>query len=191
MSVDTRSMTTIGQLIKDGVIVAHKDGNHGSNYPRANEFGDTGVPFLSAKLLDDSGNIDFRCAPRLNIEKAKKITFGYIETDDVLLSHNATVGRVAVVPNINEKMLIGTSLTHFRLNKEKLLPEYLAAFFSGKNFQNQLAAVMSQTTRNQVPITSQRNLSIFVPRIEDQRCIANILGSLDKKYVSTPKPTKP
>lgn len=181
MSADSRRMTTIGQLIQDGVIIVHKDGNHGSNYPRANEFGENGVPFLSAKLLDDSGNIDFRGALRLNIEKAKKITFGYIETDDVLLSHNATVGRVAVVPKINEKVLIGTSLTHFRLNKEKLLPEYLAAFFSGKNFQNQLAAVMSQTTRNQVPITSQRNLSVYVPPIEDQRRIANTLGSFDKK----------
>lgn len=172
---------TIGELIREGTILIHKDGNHGSKYPRASEFGATGVPFLTAKLLDDSGNIDLQNAPRLSQEKANSFSFGFVATDDVLLSHNATVGRVAVVPNISEPALIGTSLTHFRLDKKKLLPKYLAAYFSGKDFQNQLAAVMSQTTRNQVPITSQRNLNVVVPPIEIQKFIANTLGSIDDK----------
>lgn len=137
---------SIGELIREGTITVHKDGNHGSKYPRTSEFGTAGVPFLTAKLIDDSGNIDLHSAPHLK-----------------------------------EPVLIGTSLTHFRLNKSKLLPKYLAAYFSGKDFQNQLAAVMSQTTRNQVPITSQRNLNIVVPPIEIQKFIADTLGSIDDK----------
>ena len=172
---------TIGDLIDTGVITVHKDGNHGSNYPRGHEFGDEGVLFLTAKLLSDSGRIDFESAPRLNSEKAKKIKFGYLKTDDVLLSHNATVGRVAVVPTISEEVLIGTSLTHFRLDTDQLLPRYLAAFFSGRDFQNQLAAFMSLSTRNQVPITAQRKLRVDVPRMDVQRSIAHILKTLDDK----------
>lgn len=172
---------TIGALIEEGVILVHKDGNHGSNYPRTEEFGSEGVPFLTAKLLDDSGNIDFESAPRLGSAKADKFRFGFIEKGDVLLSHNATVGRVAVVPDFGERVLIGTSLTHFRLDTARLLPKYLAAYFSGREFQNQLAAVMSQTTRNQVPITSQRTLSVVIPPIVEQEWIADILGSFDDK----------
>lgn len=181
MSDEEWPTETIASLIEKGVIIVHKDGNHGSKYPRANEFGDIGVPFLTAKLLDDRGNIDLAKAPRLADEKADKFTFGFIETDDVLLSHNATVGRVAVVPELKERMLIGTSLTLYRLDKTKLLPKYLAAYFSGREFKNQLASVMSQTTRNQVPITSQRNLSIVIPPLSDQERIANMLSSFDDK----------
>jgi len=172
---------TIQELIDSQVITVQKDGNHGSNYPRASEFGDKGVAFLTAKLLDDAGNIDFAQAPRLSEEKAAKFKFGFIEKDDVLLSHNATVGRVAIVPNYGEKVLIGTSLTHYRLNSEKLLPQYLAVFFTSKDFQNQLAAVMSQTTRNQVPITAQRKLEVVVPPIKTQKQLTRISGSIIEK----------
>ena len=75
---------SIQELIDKGIIVAHKDGNYGSNYPKKSEFDDHGVLFLTAKNLDDSGNIDFSSAQRLNEEKAKKLTFGYIKSGDVL-----------------------------------------------------------------------------------------------------------
>lgn len=172
---------TIGDLIANGVISVHKDGNHGSNYPRVEDFGETGVLFLTAKQVSDSGRVDFGSAPRLKHERARGFTFGFIQTDDVLLSHNATVGRVAVVPELSEPALIGTSLTHFRLDKNRLLPQYLAAYLRGRDFQNQLASVMSQTTRNQVPITSQRNLSVVVPPISIQQGVARVLSSLDDK----------
>ncbi len=170
---------TIGSLIDDGSITGHKDGNHGAKYPRAGEFGDKGIPFLTAKHLDDSGNIDIDSAPRLSAEKAKNLTIGYIETGDVLLSHNATVGRVALVPQLDGPVLIGTSLTYFRVNPERIWPGYLAACLSGIDFQNQLKSVMSQTTRNQVPITAQRKLSIVVPPLDEQRRIAQVLLLFD------------
>ncbi len=172
---------TIQSLIDAGVITAHKDGNYGSNYPRKHEFGEQGVPLLTAKLLDDGGRIDFRSAPRLAHEKADKLTYGFIETNDVLLSHNATIGRVAVVPELTERILVGTSLTYYRVDSERLSPRYLAAFFSGRAFQNQLIAVMSHSTRNQVPITTQRGLSIVVPPITIQNAVADILAAFDDK----------
>lgn len=175
------SRVKIEDLINNGSILVHKDGNHGAKYPRTEEFGEVGVPFLTAKLLDSSGNIDLLNAPRLATEKAKKFTFGFVQTEDVLLSHNATVGRVAVMPQVAEPILIGTSLTHFRLDKSKILPTYLAAYFSGKDFQDQLAAVMSQTTRNQVPITSQRKLYIELPSIDIQTEIVKHIDSIDNK----------
>jgi hypothetical protein len=72
---------TIESLIGDGIITAHKDGNYGSYYPRTSEFGNQGVPFLTAKLLSDSGQIEFNEAPRLNFDKAGKLTFGFIEEE--------------------------------------------------------------------------------------------------------------
>jgi len=179
MGGDWRKVT-IQSLIDEKIITGHKDGNYGSLYPRSSEFGTEGVPFLTAKSLND-GCIDIENAPRLDIKKASKLKFGFVETDDVLLSHNATVGRVAVVPELKERILIGTSLTYYRLDQKRLLPRYLAAYFTGHDFQNELAAAMSQTTRNQVPITGQRRLPVVLPPIPEQKAIAHILGSLDDK----------
>lgn len=171
---------TIETLLKSGAIIGHKDGNHGAQYPRADEFGRVGIPFLTAKLLA-AGMIDIDGAPRLPEDKADKLRLGFVEPGDVLLSHNATVGRVAVIPNFKGRLLIGTSLTYFRTNPKKISPRYLAAYMAGRDFQNQLAAVMSQTTRNQVPITAQRRLRLVVPPIATQDRIADILGALDDK----------
>jgi type I restriction enzyme S subunit len=171
---------TIGDLIKLGVIRAHKDGNFGSLYPKIEDFVDDGYPLLTAKVVND-GRIDFDAAQRLSSEKAALLKYGFIQPNDVLLSHNATVGRVAVVPDFHGCALIGTSLTYFRLDESKLLPRYLAAFFEGRDFQNQLSAVMGLSTRNQVPITAQRLLEIEVPSLREQEKISDFVGSIDDR----------
>ncbi|MBM0210506.1 restriction endonuclease subunit S [Pseudomonas syringae group genomosp. 3] len=171
---------TIGALLRSGIIIAHKDGNYGSLYPRVSDFGLIGVPFITAKSLTD-GRIDIAGAPRLAFDKAKKLTYGFVRPGDVLLSHNATIGRVAVMPDFDGEILVGTSLTYYRVDQTKLIPLYLAAFFSSVDFQNQLKAVMGLSTRNQVPITAQRKLNVVVPPIENQRYIADTLGTLDDR----------
>lgn len=171
---------TIGSLINIGVIRAHKDGNFGSLYPKIEDFVDDGYPLLTAKVVND-GRIDFDAAQKLSKEKAALLKYGFIQPNDVLLSHNATVGRVAVVPDFRGCALIGTSLTYFRLDESKLLPRYLAAFFEGRDFQNQLSAVMGLSTRNQVPITAQRLLEVEVPSLREQHEISDFVGSIDDR----------
>lgn len=171
---------TIGELIKNGTILGHKDGNFGSYYPKITDFGDVGVPLITAKVINN-GRINFSEAQKLSFEKANSLPFGFIEENDVLLSHNATVGRVAIVPRLEGRVLIGTSLTYFRVNKERLLPHYLGAFFESRDFQNQLEAVMGLSTRNQVPITAQRLLTIVVPPLAVQSEIANCIQALDNR----------
>ncbi len=173
-------LMTVESALRSGAIVAHKDGNHGSLYPKVGEFGDEGVPFLTAKLLSD-GVVDVAGAPRLPDVHADKLRLGFVEVGDVLLSHNATVGRVAIVPPFDGRLLIGTSLTYFRLNRKVINPRYLAAYFSCELFQSQLRAVMSHTTRNQVPITAQRKLNIAVPPIVVQEGIASLLEAFDSR----------
>ena len=57
MGGDKRAVVTIESLLESGAISAHKDGNYGSQYPRVEEFGSVGIPFLTAKSLKD-GKID-------------------------------------------------------------------------------------------------------------------------------------
>jgi len=160
----------IEDLLKQKYLLLHKDGNHGSNYPAKEEFGDDGVVFISAKdISDQDGSIDYASVAYLNDSKARKLTIGWLKEGDVLLAHNATVGRVGLFNGEVDEALIGTSLTAFRPDPKRISSLYLFAALKYSGFQNQLKKNMGQSTRNQVPITAQRDLKIPVGDIKRQR----------------------
>jgi type I restriction enzyme S subunit len=160
---------SIESALDQNVLLVHKDGNHGSLYPRADDFGDEGVPFVSAKSISGTGFIEDRLTERLSETKAAALRHGWIEPGDVLLAHNATVGKVGLYRGEYDRAIVGTSLTVFRPNPKKLLPEFLFGALRGSDFQSQLTKNMGQTTRNQVPITAQRILSFALPDLNSQR----------------------
>lgn len=171
---------TIGDLLHTGALLLHKDGNHGSLYPRTDDFSSAGVPFLSAKAITDEGSIDNNLVEHLRADKAEKLRIGWIEKGDVLLAHNASVGKVGLYDGRFERALIGTSLTAFRPNPGFLTPEYLASALKSADFQAQLQSNMGQTTRNQVPITGQRALQIVLPSLDLQKEFANRITTIDR-----------
>ncbi|MGE0498451.1 MAG: restriction endonuclease subunit S [Ramlibacter sp.] len=170
---------SIGELLEKKVLLLHKDGNHGSLYPRAEEFGDEGVPFLSARCVSDGGEIQEQFIDRLQDQKANQLRIGWIEKGDVLLAHNASVGKVALYDGRYKRALIGTSLTAFRADQSILSPEFLAAAFRSTKFQAQLFKNMGQTTRNQVPITAQRELKVALPPLALQQTFATRIQAIE------------
>lgn len=163
---DETEIGTIGELLDSGVIALHKDGNHGANYPRAEEFvgmGEGGIPFITAKNLRSDGSINEEGVAFLGEERACRLTIGWLNSGDVLLAHNATVGPVGVFRGEWGRALIGTSLTCFRPNSRQTSTDALYAALIDPFFQQQLRKIMKQTTRNQVPITTQRELKVRLP----------------------------
>ena len=113
-----------------------------------------------------------------------RLKHGHILKNDVLLAHNATVGRVALYDGRFESAMIGTSLTCFRCDNMKLNPFFLFTAFRSQEFQMQLEKNMGQSTRNQVPITSQRKLSINVPKISVQNLVASLVDNASDSFDS-------
>lgn len=174
MKISRAPEISIGEMLEQKILLLHKDGNHGGQYPRAEEFGVTGVPFLSASCFNDAGGLMESQVQFLNENKANTLKIGWIIKGDVLLAHNATVGRVALYDGRYENALIGTSLTAFRADNIRLKHEFLYCSLRSWSFQNQLKMNMGQTTRNQVPITAQRDLTISLPSIELQEYIVAV-----------------
>jgi type I restriction enzyme S subunit len=115
------------ELIELGWITYHLDGNHGGDYPRSEEFVKNGVSYISANCIVD-GRIDFTNAKYVTEERSKRFRKGIAQNRDVLFAHNATVGPVAILETQDPIVILGTSLTAFRCNTEKLLPEYLKTY---------------------------------------------------------------
>ncbi|MEY8214813.1 MAG: restriction endonuclease subunit S, partial [Colwellia sp.] len=74
---------TVQEMLDQKILLLHKDGNHGSNYPRKEEFTEQGVPFISAKDISESdGEINYSGIAYLEEERAKKLTIGWLKKGD-------------------------------------------------------------------------------------------------------------
>ena len=171
----------LGALMEDGIILEQSDGNHGELYPRSEEFVNEGIPYIAASSISSDGErIDFNLTKYLSMERAIQFRKGVAKNGDVLLAHNATVGPSVMLSMDYEFAILSTSLTLYRLDKEKMSPMFFLQAIRSGYFQKQLEVFMKQTTRSQVPILTQRNLQIFYPinKVEQER-IGEFLSNLD------------
>lgn len=177
-------VTRLNDLIKSKAILGHLDGNHGNLYPRNSEFVDSGIKYISANALID-GSVDLSKSKYLTAERGSQFKKGVAKDGDVLFAHNATVGPVALLNTKDEYVILSTSLTYYRCNLTKVDNHYLVQYMSSPAFTRQYERVMKQTTRNQLPITAQRDFYFVLPPLPEQRKIAKILSTWDKAISTT------
>jgi type I restriction enzyme S subunit len=167
----------VQDLYDQNIVIDYADGNHGSLYPRANEFGDEGVNFVSAKDIN-GGRVAWNGCSKLGTDRAKQLTKGWAQGGDVLLTHNATVGRVARVERDISKFLLGTSVTYYRLNEEAVDADFWYLVLMSPIWQRQLEAIMEQTTRDQVSIQKQAFFLVPIPPLFEQKRIVTKVTEL-------------
>lgn len=169
------------KLLKKNYLYKIQDGNHGGQYPRSHEFSKDGLNYLSANNISDEGVIDFDSCPKLPIERANKLRIKPAIGGDVILTHNATVGRVTVIPDDYDEVVLSTSTTYYRLNPDFIDRDYFVGYLRSHYFQRQLHRVMKQSTRDQVPITAQKKLLFIIPPPDKQAEFSKLVGSFQDR----------
>lgn len=164
-------LRSTAHLLKKGVLLDVKDGNHGTNHPKKSDFTATGLPFLTAAEIRGF-KIDFEGAHKIEGPPLEKLRVGFSKPRDVILTHKGSVGRVAV--NDREAML-SPQTTYYRCSESVLLPEFLCYFISSPLFVAQLGEVKGQTTRDFVPISKQYFLFSVVAPLPEQQEIVRLL----------------
>lgn len=170
------------ELIRRNIIISHLDGNHGELYPKQEEFIDSGIPYISANSMINE-EVCFDNVKYLSVERARAFKKGVALDGDVLLAHNATVGPVAILNTSYPFVILSTSLTYYRCDLERLNNNLLMFYMQSDLYQKQLKNIMSQTTRNQVPITAQRELLFVLLPIEEQLFMSETIDSLSQRLV--------
>jgi type I restriction enzyme S subunit len=174
-------MTThrkIKDLIADGAILEVQDGNHGEKHPTSADYVEEGIPFVMARDVHD-GYVDLDSCKKIRKELGDSLRVGFARTGDILLTHKGTVGEVAIVPQIDEYLMLTPQVTYYRTNPTKLLNKYLKYAFISPYFRDQLFSFSAQSTRPYIGITSQKELRIEVQAPTEQRQIAGILSAYD------------
>jgi type I restriction enzyme S subunit len=168
---------TIGDLITDRAVIAIQDGNHGELHPKASEYVGIGIPFIMASDLRN-GTLNLKECKRLPKARTDSLRIGFAKAGDVLLTHKGTVGEVAIVPDIDNYVMLTPQVTYYRVDDEFLDRRFLKMAFQSPLFRSQLNNMSAQSTRPYIGILA-RQLSIPWFPIEIQRRIASILGAYD------------
>lgn len=173
---ETWTWASAALLLKKGVFLDLKDGNHGAAHPKTSEFTPEGLPFITAANVSNNGTIDYESAPKVSGEALKKLRVGFSEPNDVIFTHKGTVGRVAV--NV-KKCVLTPQTTYYRLDQNIILSKYLSIFLQSEKFSTQIDLIKSQTTRDFVPITTQYELFHLIPPTLEQ---AEIVLRVEKLF---------
>ena len=178
-SLKVATVTELGER----EILFVEDGNHGENRPRQEEFEATGIAFLRPPDLKD-GRVDFHNCGRINEAGFQRVRKGIGKRGDIILTHRATVGRIAITgADAPEVFVTNPGTTIWRsTSSEALNQRYLYCFMRSAAFMDQLwSQVGNNSTFDYVSLTQQRGLLVAYPPLPEQRAIAHILGTLDDK----------
>ncbi|MEF2243819.1 restriction endonuclease subunit S [Paenibacillus sp. IITD108] len=98
-----------------GNIAKFINGDRGNNYPSQKDFIKSGIPFINAGHLKN-GKIDIAKMNYISKEKFEALGSGKVMEDDVLYCLRGTLGKAAIVSNIDEGA-IASSLVILRPHK--------------------------------------------------------------------------
>ncbi|TMM54113.1 restriction endonuclease subunit S [Sulfitobacter sabulilitoris] len=172
---------TIKEWQAEGVIRV-EDGNHGENRPRKHEFSEEGMSFIRAADMRD-GSVLFDSAAKIDHVAQSRVRKGIGQPQDILISHKGTVGRVARVGKDAPPFVCSPQTTFWRvLDENRVDRDYLFALMRSYQFQTEFAVRAGETDMaGYVSLTSQRDLELALPPINEQRAIGGMIGALDKK----------
>ena len=131
-----------------------------------------GVPVLSAKDIDEEGNLLFDNVKRWAPEEAwvteyKKVL---IEPEDVLLTIVGTIGRSAVVKS-SERFILQRSVAIIKPNHNLIYSRYLRLSLTSPYVQHTLNQFAAGTAQKGVYLNKLKQIWLPVPPIEEQRRI--------------------
>jgi type I restriction enzyme S subunit len=156
------------ELANEGAIFV-EDGNHGENRPRQDEFTDTGVPFIRPPDLKE-GRVDFKNCGRINDAGFKRVCKGVGRAGNIILTHRATVGRIAITsPDDPQVFVTNPGTTVWRSTDTNVLDQrFLYCFMRSPAFMEQLwGEVGNNCTFDYVSLTQQRGLRLALPPLPE------------------------
>lgn len=169
----------VSDLIKQDLIDPPMDGNHGEIHPKASDYVSKGIPFLMANNLVD-GTVDYNNCAFITESQANSLRKGFARPGDVLLTHKATIGRIAILPDTYPLAILTPQVTYYR-TKNGLYNGFLRYYFETNKFQTTLSAWSGAgSTRAYIGITKQLELPIDIPNSQLMNKIRRFIEPIEK-----------
>ncbi len=144
------------------------------------DFTNSGIPVISAIHIK-RGKIVWEERERfVTKDMFQKWMKDPLKKGDVLLTSEAPLGEVALVPN-DEDLVLSQRLFALRTKSELLDSRYLMYFFQSKIGQEELKGRSSGSTVVGIRQAELINISVPCPPIANQRVVGEVLAAIDAK----------
>ena len=178
MGLPTEPMTTVCAII---------DGDRGKNYPKQDEFSDTGYClFLNAKNVTATG-FSFENRMFITKEKDDALHNGKLERGDVVLTTRGTLGNLAFYDDSVpfENVRINSGMVILRMKKSVMTEVFFMEQFK-LQLQSIKGKIASGSAQPQLPISTMNKIRILLAPMALQEQFAAFVEQTDKsKYYSS------
>ena len=179
MGLPTEPMTTVCAII---------DGDRGKNYPKQDEFSDTGYClFLNAKNVTSTG-FSFENRMFITKEKDNALHNGKLERGDVVLTTRGTLGNLAFYDDSVpfENVRINSGMVILRMNKSVMTEVFFMEQFK-LQLQSIKGKIASGSAQPQLPISTMNKIRILLAPMALQEQFAAFVEQTDKSKLAVQK----
>ena len=179
MGLPTEPMTTVCAII---------DGDRGKNYPKQDEFSDTGYClFLNAKNVTATG-FSFENRMFITKEKDNALHNGKLERGDVVLTTRGTLGNLAFYDDSVpfENVRINSGMVILRMNKSAMTEVFFMEQFK-LQLQSIKGKIASGSAQPQLPISTMNKIRILLAPMALQEQFAAFVEQTDKSKLAVQK----
>ena len=161
------------------------DGNHSSNYPKASEMVQQGVPFLRAGNIQ-SGTVFNKDLKFITPEKHLVLKKGHLKKGDVLVTNRGEIGKTAIVPKIFDGANLNSQIAWLRPD-ERLLSAFLYHVLNAPSARASFKSKQTGAALQQLTIRQIKQLEIPLPPIAEQQ---RIVAKLDAAFAEIDRAIK-
>lgn len=164
-----------------GEVVTFVNGDRGSNYPKANDYRASGVPFVSAVDIA-TGYLDLANSKKISPEAYERLRNGKIQRDDLLYCLRGSIGKSALVRD-DSQGAIASSLVIIR-GSDRADIRFVQYFLSSPMGQRLALRLDNGSVQPNISVRDLRQLEVPLPSIPEQAAIVEALGSIDDRIES-------
>lgn len=108
---------------------------------------------------------------------------GYLETSDIILTREAPMGEVAMIPpNKKEKFFLGQRCLQLKAKESTISPEYMFFLLQSPTFENHIRPLKSSgSTVSNIRIPELKKFNFYIPSKLEQNKVADFLIKVNKR----------
>ncbi|TDD56779.1 type I restriction-modification system subunit M/S [Saccharopolyspora elongata] len=139
-----------------------------------------GIPVLTPRSLRRNRLVQ-EDLERVDPIARERLARYLLKTGDILCSRTGTIGRTALVTGEHRDSLFGPGFLRLRPNGPELSNHYLLHYLAAEWAQDWMDEHCSRTTIPSLSAKTMRQLPIWLPPLDQQEAITEIMSSLDEQ----------
>jgi len=139
-----------------------------------------GIPSIMPQNIGDNRVVRDGIA-QITVEDAERLNRYRVRTGDIVYSRRGDVERRALIRDAEDGWLCGTGCVRLRFGDEHVNPTFASYYLGDPNVREWIVRHAHGATMPNLNTTILSALPFVLPPLDEQRAIAQILGTLDDK----------